>query len=95
MECRDRIGTKWISNIDKGYRSASFRLTSSRPVHVRVHNSARTKGDQASDRDTRADRRTPLVRALALHGVSEPLVRKPLGLNPSRSVACIRRRRLT
>jgi hypothetical protein len=39
-ECRNRIGTKRISNTDKGYRSGSFRLTSSRPVHMRVHNGA-------------------------------------------------------
>ena len=49
LKCSDRFGTKHISSLGKDYRSDSFRLTSSRPALIQVHNGARTQVDQASD----------------------------------------------
>jgi hypothetical protein len=70
MECRDRIGTKWISNIDTDCRS-----NSSRPhlLAAKAHRGANTYTRDEAGSGISADRRTPLVRALALHGVSEKL----------------------
>jgi hypothetical protein len=70
MECRDRIGTKRISNMDTDYRSDSCRphlLTASRHA---VSQQCTHKGGNKHPTATLSRIRTPLVRALALHGVS-------------------------
>jgi hypothetical protein len=80
LKCRDRIETKHFSSLGKDYRSESFRLTSSRPGHTRVHNGARTQGIKHPTRNMRPVTH-PLVKALALQGVS----------GDSGSLACIRK----
>jgi len=82
-ECRDRFGTKRISNADADCRSDSSRPSPPHGQDTRgCHPGARTTGIR------RQQRHTPLVGASALHGVSGISSGSHLGstLSPGRAV---------
>jgi hypothetical protein len=70
-ECRNRIGTGWISDRDyrRDWTRSSLALTSLPPGHTWVSSFACTGGGHIQPHGPRTC--TPLVRALALHGVPE------------------------
>lgn len=75
---RGRIGTKRSSISDTDYRRDSFR---SHLLTAGAHGDADAQHKGMTAQQT-TELGTPLVRALALHGVSGRSSRKPLGLNP-------------